>query len=74
MLPGQSKAEGSDIWPTYQKVQNAKEECRPKEIAVNEQCAQVLLQQLLDHTTSRVFAHTAVEAECYRLQRKMAAI
>ena len=29
-VQSQIKAEGVGIWPTYQKVQNAKEECRPK--------------------------------------------
>ena len=66
-VQSQSKVEGADIWPSYQKVQNAKAECRPKEISVDERCAQVPLQQLLDHTTSRVFAHTAIEAQMLQI-------
>jgi len=50
-----------------ERVQNAKAECRPKEISVNERCPQVPLQQLLDHTTSRVFAHTAIEAQMLQI-------
>jgi hypothetical protein len=49
------------------KVQRTKAECRPKEIAVDEKCAKVPLQHLLDHTTSRVFAHTAVEAQMLQI-------
>ena len=66
-VQSQSKVEGADIWPSYLKVQRTKAECRPKEIAVDEKCAKVPLQHLLDHTTSRVFAHTAVEAQMLQI-------
>jgi hypothetical protein len=49
-----SKQEGADIWPTYQRIQNTKLECRPDEIQVEDNCALVPLQCILDHTAKRI--------------------
>lgn len=43
-----------DLFPSYENVQNAKLQCRPKEISVTETKAEVTLQNLLNHTASRI--------------------
>ena len=44
----------ANIWPNYHKVLAAKAECRPEGIVVEELCAFVPLQNLLDHTTKKI--------------------
>lgn len=47
---------GADIWPTYNEVRHAKEECRPPKdtISISEKVARVTLQSSLNHTTERI--------------------
>lgn len=49
------KNEGHDILPPYYKILEAKQECYPKDIVITESSANVSLQNLLDHTTTRIF-------------------
>jgi hypothetical protein len=49
-----SRESFADIWPNYNKLLEAKYECRPEGIAVQELSACVPLQNLLDHTTKRI--------------------
>jgi hypothetical protein len=44
----------ANIWPNYNKVLQAKKECRPDGINIQSLCAQVSLQNLLDHTAKRI--------------------
>ena len=44
----------ANIWPNYNKVLQAKKECRPEGINIQLLCAQVSLQNLLDHTAKRI--------------------
>lgn len=43
-----------NIYPAYNHVLDAKKECYPKDINVTESVAEVSLQSLLDHTTTRI--------------------
>lgn len=49
-------AANKNIYPCYSLIKNAKKECYPKEqsIKVTETCAEIMLQDLLDHTASRL--------------------
>jgi len=49
-----SRESHADIWPNYNKVLEAKAECRPEGIVIQETSAYVPLQNLLDHTTKRI--------------------
>ncbi|XP_039150315.1 uncharacterized protein LOC120285016 [Drosophila simulans] len=49
-----NKSHNSDIYPPYNEVIEAKLQCRPEGIEVMENTAQVLLQNLLDHTAQRL--------------------
>jgi len=49
-----NKSHNSDIYPPYNEVIKAKLQCRPEGIEVMENTAQVLLQNLLDHTSQRL--------------------
>ena len=63
-----SKGDGADIWPSYQSVQNAKLECRPTEISVEDHFAVVPLQNLLDHTTRRIVkSNLDLEAKMFQM-------
>jgi hypothetical protein len=60
-----------EIYPCYSILQKAKEECYPKVIHVTESCAEVNLQDLLDHTSLRlcqfldeVFHRLSEEEKC----------
>lgn len=46
---------GCDIFANYTKVQGAKKECYPLDVDVTESYACVDLQNLLDHTVTRIF-------------------
>lgn len=52
-----AKAREANIYPSYEKILLAKNNCYPKleSIEVSETAAQVKLQSLLDHTTIRIF-------------------
>lgn len=50
----QNKERKADIYPTYNDVLIAKKECYPQGIITTEKGSKVPLQQLLDHTASRV--------------------
>jgi pyrroloquinoline quinone (PQQ) biosynthesis protein C len=41
---------GANIWPDYNQVLQAKQDCRPKGITIMETEAYVPLQNLMDHT------------------------
>ena len=44
----------ANIWPNYNKVVVAKKMCRPEGIVVQELCACVPLQNLVDHTVKQI--------------------
>ncbi|XP_076663948.1 uncharacterized protein LOC143370380 [Andrena cerasifolii] len=48
--------EGTNIYPSYYKIKQAKEDCYPpiNFISVDEQMAKINIQALLDHTSSRI--------------------
>lgn len=50
-----NKSQFSNIYPCYNKVREAKLECRPTGVNVTETRAEVSLQNLLNHTASRIF-------------------
>lgn len=45
---------GHNLFPSYDKVLDAKMKCRPEKVVVNETEATVALQNLVDHTVSRI--------------------
>lgn len=49
-----SKSRNCDIYPSYQKVLEAKLKCRPDKVDISEKTAQVPLQNLLNHTAKRI--------------------
>lgn len=49
-----NKKRNSDIYPTYQRLLDAKLKCRPSGVHISETVAQVPLQNLLDHTVDRI--------------------
>ncbi|CAH0547076.1 unnamed protein product [Brassicogethes aeneus] len=49
-----AKERNANIYPSYDKVKEAKKECYPQERTFNEASADVKLQSLLDHTTNRI--------------------
>lgn len=52
-----------NVYPCYSLLQQAKKECYPKEESINvtETCAEIKLQDLLDHTTSRLIKYLGEE-------------
>jgi hypothetical protein len=44
----------ANIWPNYNKLLEAKSDCRPNGITIQSLCAQVPLQELMDHTAKRI--------------------
>lgn len=52
----ETKSCGADVWPTYNKVREAKSVCRPPKetIKIEENKAEVSLQALLNHTAERL--------------------
>ena len=51
-----SKAHHHDLFPSYNDVIEAKKECYPTNIQINEKHCEVKLQDLLSHTTSRILS------------------
>ena len=49
-----AKRKNGDIYPPYNEVTNAKMKCYPGNIAINEDSAEVPLQNLIDHTALRI--------------------
>jgi hypothetical protein len=47
----------ANIWPNYNKLLQAKSDCRPENINIQSLCAKVPLQNLLDHTSKRILLH-----------------
>jgi hypothetical protein len=45
---------GCNLWPNYNEVVAAKSLCRPNGIILQEHCAEVSLQDLLNHTAIRI--------------------
>ena len=50
-----NNAHGCDIYPGYDEVRNTKLQCRPLGITIEENIAYVPLQNLLNHTTKRIW-------------------
>lgn len=52
----ESKKCGADIWPSYNCIREVKSQCRPpkEKISISEKKAEVTLQALLNHTSSRI--------------------
>ena len=48
------KNEGHDVFPPYHKVMQAKLKCYPKDINITESSASIKVQDLLDHTATRL--------------------
>lgn len=46
---------GMSIFPSYNKILTAKKQCYPDNVCITETSAEVTLQNLLDHTTKRIF-------------------
>lgn len=55
-IQGEAKLRNVNIYPSYNKIVNAKKQCYPEDqfIMVDEKNAEVNLQKLLDHTSSRI--------------------
>ena len=49
-----AKAQGADIYPTYNVIRTAKGDCYPADIRVEPNRAEVPLQALLNHTSERI--------------------
>jgi hypothetical protein len=47
---------GANIWPDYNQVLQAKQDCRPQGITIMETEAYVPMQNLMDHTVERIFS------------------
>lgn len=60
------------IYPCYSAIQQAKQECYPKEqsISVTETCADIILQDLLDHTSLRLCKYLAEVIETCTVEEK----
>lgn len=54
MMRIQSKERGADLYPNYHRILEAKKRCYPKNMNITDKCAEVPLQSLLDHTTTRI--------------------
>jgi len=50
-----AKQRGANIYPSFKRIIESKQRCYPESINVNEISASIPLQQLLDHTTSRLY-------------------
>lgn len=73
----ESKSSGADIWPSYDVVRNVKALCRPEKeaISINENVAEVKLQNLLNHIAKRILemqvkvvVHTARQYNCTEIE------
>lgn len=73
----ESKFSGADIWPSYDILRNVKALCRSEKeaILINENVAEVKLQNLLNHTAKRisemqakVVVHTARQYNCTEIE------
>lgn len=49
-----AKKRGADIYPSYEKILVAKTKCYPKNMLTTESFSKIKLQNLLDHTVSRI--------------------
>lgn len=49
-----NKSRGCDIFPPYSALLEMKTVCRPPQIHISESCAQVSMQNILDHTAERI--------------------
>lgn len=64
ILRWSAKEIGCDIFPSYHQVLSVKKECYPKNLEVQENYSKVSMQDLLDHTVSRILkAKTKAETE-----------
>lgn len=54
ILRQSAKDIGHDIYPSYKKVIQSKQNCYPKNLVISESSAKVPLQDLLDHTAKRI--------------------
>ena len=66
-LKAACKENQADIWPNYNKVLEAKQECRPEGIVVTELSAHVPLQNLMDHTARRILGDAGMVERMKRL-------
>ncbi|EFN73411.1 hypothetical protein EAG_03300, partial [Camponotus floridanus] len=53
LIRSQAKTQNADIYPSYNKLLEAKKKCYPKDIIITEVSAEIKLQALLDHTIQR---------------------
>ena len=49
-----SRKQNANIYPSYHEVRNAKEQCYPKNIQIQETIAEINLENLLNHTLDRI--------------------
>lgn len=54
MMRMQSKERGADLYPNYHQILEAKKRCYPENMNIKDKSAEVPLQSLLDHTTTRI--------------------
>ena len=55
-----NKSHNCDIYPSYQKVQEYKLQCRPEGIIVTDSLAEIPLQNLVNHTAKRILSYQEV--------------
>ena len=51
---------GVNLWPNYNKIVAAKSSCRPNGIIFQELAAEVSLQDLLNHTATRILENVSI--------------
>jgi len=62
-----AKNRNCDIYPSYEKIMEAKQACYPLNMHISEYRCEIPLQNLLDHTASRISAISSIE----KLQENM---
>ncbi|XP_050525962.1 uncharacterized protein LOC126896864 [Daktulosphaira vitifoliae] len=55
-----AKKRNCDIYPSYEKIFSAKQKCYPDNVKISESGCIIPLQNLLDHTTKRIFQIPAI--------------
>ncbi|XP_059216468.1 uncharacterized protein LOC131994136 isoform X2 [Stomoxys calcitrans] len=70
VLRSSAREIGFDIYPSYHQVLEAKKKCYPANVQVQESCSKVSLQQLLDHTVTRILM-TKTENEVTELPNEL---
>lgn len=55
LIRSSAKSHNSTLYPNYESITAAKKRCYPENLQISEDTAEVSLQNLLDHTTSRLF-------------------